>query len=117
MISLRFYCSLLLFLFAAPVSQAQYKLDHIPGFVGLESGTLAPPGLYVGNLVYVYPTSTIKDNSGNGINLPAGLTSTADVILVTVVPDYKILGANFGASIGFPWIKNRIQLNALDLST
>jgi hypothetical protein len=114
---LRLCCFLLAFLLVALSSQAQYKLDHIPGFIGLESGTLAPPGLYVGNLVYVYPTSTIKDNSGNSINLPGSLTSTADVILVTVVPNYKIFGANIGASIGFPWIRNRIQLNAQDLRT
>jgi hypothetical protein len=31
--------------------QAQYKGDHIPRFLGLSSGTQAPPGLYVGNLL------------------------------------------------------------------
>jgi hypothetical protein len=31
------------------LSEAQYKGDHIPGFVGLESGSQAPPVLYVGN--------------------------------------------------------------------
>lgn len=110
-------CCFLTFLLIAVSAEAQYKLDHIPGFVGLESGTLAPPGVYVGNLVYVYSTSTIKGNNGNSVNLPGSVTSTADVILVTVVPNYKIFGANIGASIGFPWIKNRIQLNALDVST
>lgn len=35
------------------VSEAQYKGDHIPGFLGLESGSQAPPGLYVGNVVWV----------------------------------------------------------------
>ena len=110
-------CFFLTFFLIAENAEAQYKLDHIPGFVGLESGTLAPPGVYVGNLVYVYSTSTIKGNNGNSVNLPGSVTSTADVILVTVVPNYKIFGANIGASIGFPWIKNRIQLNALDVST
>jgi hypothetical protein len=110
-------CCFLTFLLIAGNAEAQYKLDHIPGFVGLESGTLAPPGLYVGDLVYVYSTSTIKGNNGNSIRLPGSLTSTADVILVTVVPKYRIFGANVGASIGFPWIKNRIQLNSLALST
>jgi hypothetical protein len=28
--------------------------DHISGFIGIESGLQAPPGLYVRNLVYVY---------------------------------------------------------------
>jgi hypothetical protein len=35
------------------VSDAQYKGDHIPGFLGLEIGSQAPPGLYVGNVVWV----------------------------------------------------------------
>lgn len=98
--------------------EAQYRGDHIPGFVGLESGTQAPPGLYLGNLVYVYPTSTIKDNKGNSIPLVAPITTTADAPLVTVVTNYKILGANVGGSIAFPFMKNRIQFNStLDIST
>jgi hypothetical protein len=103
---------------SALASEAQYRGDHIPGFIGLESGTQAPPGLYVGNLVYVYPTSTIKDNNGNSIPLVAPITTTADAILVSVVTNYKILGANVGGSIAFPFMKNRIQFNStLDIST
>src|SRR5580704_9768864 len=99
------------------VSEAQYKGDHIPGFLGLDSGTQAPPGLYVGNVVWVYPTSTIKDNSGHDIPLPGSLTSTADIILVSVVTNYKLFGANLGGSAAFPFIKNRIQLDSLDVNT
>ena len=52
-------------------ASAQYKGDDIPGFLGLQSGTQAPPGLYAGNLLWVYPTSTIKDAHGNKINRAA----------------------------------------------
>jgi hypothetical protein len=38
--------------------ETQYKGDHIPGFAGLESRFQAPPGLYVGDVVWVYPTSS-----------------------------------------------------------
>src|SRR5208282_4838131 len=103
--------------FAAVPAEAQYKGDDIPGFLGLQSGSQAPPGLYVGNVVWVYRTSTIKDNSGNAINLPGSLTSTAELILVNVVTPYKVLGANIGGSVAFPFIKNRIQLNSLDVNT
>src|SRR5262249_1553690 len=92
--------------------RAQYKLDHIPGLFGLESGTQAQPGLYVGNLVYVYPTSTIKDNNGNSVHLPGSITATADAVLVNLVTNYKFLGANFGASIAFPWMEDLIQANS-----
>jgi hypothetical protein len=53
--------SLCAVLLSAPL-HAQYKGDDIPGFLGLQSGTQAPPGLYVGNLLWIYPTSTIKDD-------------------------------------------------------
>jgi hypothetical protein len=76
------------------VSDAQYKGDHIPGFLGLGSGRQAPSGLYVGNVGWVYPTSTIKDNSGHDITLPDSLTSMAELILVSVVTNYKLFGAN-----------------------
>jgi len=113
-------CFMLLFVILTTfptVTKAQYKGDDIPGFLGLQSGTQPPPGLYLGNVVWVYPTSTIKDNSGRAVNLPGSLTSTAEILLVTVVTNYKLFGANLGGSVGFPFIKNRIELNSLDVNT
>ena len=111
-------CSLsAIVLFTALACHAQYKGDHIPGFFGLDAGTQAPPGLYLGNLVWVYPTDTVKDSNGNALRLPGSLTSTADMILLQAVTNYKILGADFGASIAFPFIKNRIQSDSLDVNT
>ena len=110
--------SLALVLLLAPFpTKAQYKGDDIPGFLGLENGTQPPPGLYLGSLAWVYPTDTVKDNNGNSIKLPGSLTSTAEIILVNLVTNYKLFGANIGASAGFPFIKNRIQTDSLDLST
>jgi hypothetical protein len=107
---------LIVFVFPT-ASEAQYKGDDIPGFLGLQSGSQAPPGLYVGNVIWFYHTSTVKDNSGNAINLPGSLNSTAEIVLVSVVTNYKLFGANVGGSAGFPFIKNRIQLNSLDVTT
>jgi hypothetical protein len=112
----RWCCFVTLFLIAID-GRAQYKGDHLPGFVGLNAGTDAPPGLYVGNVVWVYPTDTIKDDNGRAITLPGSLTSTADVILVTAVTNYKLFGGDIGGSVVFPFIKNRIQSNSLDVST
>ena len=110
-----FLCAVVL---VAVVGQAQYKGDDIPGFLGLQSGTQAPPGLYVGNVVWVYPTDTIKDSNGNAVGQQrAQLTSTADVILVELVTNYKLLGAEVGFQAAVPFIKNRIQFNSLDIST
>jgi hypothetical protein len=110
-------CLILVFLLAPVHTQAQYKGDDIPGFLGLSNGTQAPPGLYLGSLAWVYPTDTIKDNNGNSVTLPGSLTSTAEIILVNVVTNYKLFGSNIGASAGFPFIKNRIQLNSLNVNT
>jgi hypothetical protein len=111
-------CALIVVSLFVPLrGQAQYKGDDIPGFLGLQSGTQAPPGLYLGNVIWVYPTSTIKDNSGHAVNLPGSLTSAAEIILVNVTTNYKLFGGNIGASAGFPFIKNRIEFNSLDVST
>jgi hypothetical protein len=110
-------CLAFVLLLAPFPTKAQYKGDDIPGFLGLENGTQPPPGLYLGSLAWVYPTDTVKDNNGNSIKLPGSLTSTAEIILVNLVTNYKLFGANIGASAGFPFIKNRIQTDSLDLST
>ena len=101
----------------ATSAQAQYKGDDIPGFLGLSNGTQPPPGLYLGALAWVSPTDTVKDNNGNSIALPGSLTSSAGIMLVNVVTPYKLFGANIGASGGFPFIKNRIQTDQLNVST
>ncbi len=84
-------CLLLIILICVPAA-AQYKGDHIPGFLGLDSGTQAPPGIYAGDLLWVYPTSTVKDNNGNKIFQRGSLTSTMDAILVSAVTSWKFLG-------------------------
>lgn len=110
-------CFLLGALLAVPASQAQYKADHIPGFVGLEDGTQPPPGIYAQNLVWVYPTSTVKGNNGNNIAGGLSLTSSLEVIGLSVVTNAKVLGGNYSATVAIPFIKNRIQLDSLDVNT
>ena len=109
-----FFCVIVL---SGAVSRAQYKGDDIPGFLGLQSGTQAPPGLYVGNILWTYPTSTIKNSFGEKVNQAGSLTSTLDGILLSGVTNWKFLGANYGASIAIPFISNRIQLNSLNVSS
>ena len=110
----------LLFLCAVFLStslHAQYKGDDIPGFLGLQSGTQASPGLYVGKVLWIYPTSTIKDNHGNKINQNGNLTSTLDGVLLSSVTNWKFLGANYGAQVVIHFIANRIQFNSLNANT
>jgi hypothetical protein len=84
----------------------------------MSAGTQPPPGLYLGNVIWVYPTDTIKGNNGNTI--PTGdlsVTSAFNVIAINLITNAKFLGANFGMGAGLPLIKNRIELNALDVSS
>lgn len=83
----------------------------------MESGSEPPPGLYVGNVVWVYPTDTVKGNNGNSINLPGSITSVAPVILVNLVTNKKLFGANIGINAGFPFIEDRIQINSLAVNS
>jgi len=106
-------CCLFIFLLIAVLSKAQYRGDHIPGFAGLDSGSQPPPGLYVGNLIWVHRTGTVNDDNGNNINLLGSITSVAPVIVANLVTNKKLFGANIGVSGGFPFIENRIQLNSL----
>lgn len=112
-------CLLLTCLSIAIGCKAQYTSDHVPGFLGLESGTEAPPGLYAANIVWVYPTSTVKDANGNDVNLGlhASLTTTMDILGLTLVTNHKLFGGNFGAAVAIPFIKNRIQLDSLDVKS
>jgi hypothetical protein len=78
---LRVACFLAIVLFVLPVA-AQYNGDLPLGFLGLESRTQAPPGIYVRGLLRAYPTSTIKDDSGSKINQQGSPASTLDSILI-----------------------------------
>ncbi len=117
MLRLTLCCVFAVLLLIGVDCEAQYKGDHIPGLAGLESGSAPPPGLYVGNIVWVYPTDTVKDNNGNNINLLGPITSVAPIILVNLMTNKKLFGANIGVSGAFPFIENRIQLNSLAVNS
>lgn len=93
---------------------AQYKGLRIPGSVGLQAGTQAPPGIYVGNLFWMYPTDTVKDEDGNKIGSGATeLTAALDGILVSWVTNAKLAGGNVGGVVGIPWMHELIERNEL----
>jgi len=101
-----------------PSAHAQLKGDRIPGAIGLQSGTQAPPGLYVANLAYVYQTDTIKDNNGNTIAAGANLhlTTALEGVAFSWVTNGRFLGANIGGQLMLPFVHNRIQTNSLSPS-
>src|SRR5262249_19084471 len=48
-------------------AQAQLKGHYIPGFTGLDNGSQPPPSITVAVPFFVYPTDTIKDDTGTTI--------------------------------------------------
>ena len=100
------------------VAHAQFKGLRIPGSVGLEAGSQAPPGIYVGNLLWMYPTDTVKDANGDRIGSgDTSLTAALNGILVSWVTNVKLAGGNVGGAVGLPWMKELIERNSLTEST
>lgn len=93
---------------------AQQSGHNIPGDVGLQSGSQAPPGIYGGNLYYTYPTSKLKNDSGEQVNRDGSLRATFDSVFVSWVTNRKILGATIGGQVALPFFKNRIEAFSLE---
>lgn len=106
----------LLCLFAGE-ARAQQSGHNILGDVGLHSGTQAPPGIYVGNLYYTYPTSKLAGDDGDKVNRDGRVRTTIDAVFVNWVTTRKFLGANIGGQVAVPIIKNRIEAFSIDAAT
>src|SRR5580698_11662721 len=96
-----FFLILTLTLLSIPTS-AQLKGSDVPGFVGLQAGTQAPPGIYVGDLAYFYNTNTIKLDNGNAIPNSPRVSAFIDGIAFAWVTNYKFLGATIGGQLLIP---------------
>ena len=109
--------ALLVVAIATP-AMAQYKADRIAGNIGLEAGSQAPPGIYLGYLGWSYPTDTLTDANGDPVGRGGGsLTTSLNGFLVSWVAQRKMFGANFGGTVVLPLIRNRLELNSLDVDS
>jgi hypothetical protein len=104
-------------LLAVPSVHAQLTGSNIPGDFGLKSGSQAPPGVWVGYLLYNYTSSKIVDSNGRELSLTNGeIDARAHVPVFSVVTKKKLFGANYGAAL-YPSVMNlaieapRVSLN------
>jgi len=100
------------FLFIFSAGQAQLKGGHILGAMGLQSGTQTPANtlsVYVPG--YFYTASSLRDANGDKSFADPDFTMAITGVGVTWVSDFKILGANYGATALLPFASNTIQGN------
>ncbi|HEY9257649.1 SphA family protein [Chitinophaga sp.] len=93
----------------SPSAFAQLKGDHILGDAGLQSGTQAPPGFALVVPVYLYNASKLKNSKGDVVTDNLGLNMFVTGIGGSWVTNLKILGANYGGSVLFPFASNRLE--------
>jgi hypothetical protein len=108
--------SILVVLFAliSFYSNAQLKGGHIVGAMGLQSGTQAPENtLSVYVPAYIYTANCLRNGDGDNVGNP-DLTVFITGAGASYVSDFKILGANYGASILLAGASNTIQGSYID---
>ena len=105
-------------LFAGP-AQAQLNGSHTLGDFGVQSGSQPQPGFYTALFYLRYDTDTIKDADGNTVRLPqaspGSLAVSALAPMVWYVSKAKLLGANYGAMVVFPFANASIEVPAFQL--
>lgn len=108
--------SILVVLFAliSFYGNAQLKGGHILGAMGLQSGTQAPENtLSVYVPVYIYTANCLRNGDGDNVGNP-DLNMFVTGAGASYVSDFKILGANYGASILLAGASNAIQGSYID---
>ena len=96
-------------------ASAQQLGHYIGGFTGLESGSTAPPGLYVAGFGLVEPIDTIKGPDGKTVLRPKIDVSGAIAVYQVVFPQ-KILGGNYSLAFMVPVLNNRFNSNLFNVS-
>ncbi|WP_289664268.1 SphA family protein [Flavobacterium panacagri] len=95
-------------------SNAQLKGGHILGAMGLQSGTQAPENtLSVYVPAYIYTANCLRNGDGDNMGNP-DLIMFITGVGANYVSDFKILGANYGATILLAGASNTIQGSYID---
>jgi hypothetical protein len=106
---------IIMLLLVGSLSNAQLKGGHILGAMGLQSGTQTPENtLSVYVPAYFYTASSLRDENGDEAIANPDLTMTITGVGANYVSDFKILGANYGATILIAFASNTIQGNVID---
>ena len=96
-------------------ANAQLNTQHIKGVTGLKAGSQPPPHLYlIAPLIYLYNTDTVKNRDGDRLPIDADLTMAAWGLGASHVTKRKLFGADYGYTLLFAAMNNRIQGTEID---
>ncbi len=96
---------------------AQMKGDHLLGDYGLAAGTQPSPSIVAALPIYNYKASKLVGNNGDAIDGSPDINAFLLGAGVSVVTKFKILGANYGASLLFCFASNKIEGNSIQSSS
>ena len=96
---------------------AQLSGHNLRGDFGLMSGSQPGPGFYFLAPAAWYDTDTIKDRSGDPLNVTGELGVKAFFPTVFVVTDRKLFGANYGFMVSPPFINTRYESPRFDVDS
>jgi len=101
----------------AMISNAQLKGDHLLGDFGLGAGTQAPPTVIAALPFYWYDASKLKNSNGDIVTSNLDVKAFLMGIGGSVVTNKKILNANYGFSVLFAFMSNRLEGNKINSTT
>jgi hypothetical protein len=103
-------------MFCASQARAQLLGHNTPGDFGLQSGSQAPPGIYLVAPLYVrYDADTLRNGLGNQSPAETKVSMNAYVFGATWVSNTKVLGANYSLQLYLPLTNNALEAPILGL--
>ena len=102
---------------SSATATAQLSSHNLPGDFGLLSGSQPAPGLYLVAPFARYGSDTIKDRSGNPLDLQGDLGVDVFFPITFVVTDWKLFGANYGFLASPPFVNQRYESPRFDEET
>lgn len=107
--------SVLIVVGAATSAHAQLNTQHIKGVTGLKAGSQPPPHVYlIAPLFYLYNTDTVRKPDGDRLPIDADITTAAWGFGASHVTTRKVLGGEYGYTVLFATMNNRIQGTEID---
>ena len=98
-------------------AQAQLGGHNAPGDFGLQSGSQAPPGLYVVAPLYMrYDSDSLRNGLGNRSPLQTDVSVNAYLVGVSWVSNVKVLGANYSLQVFPGFTDNKLEAPVLGMT-